>query len=291
MLNSASPLISVIIPHYNDLDHLRHCLESLRCQTLPRERYEVIVADNNSVGGVQAVAQIAEDITVVPAPDQGAGPARNSGVAAARGRVLAFIDSDCLADQNWLCEGVKALERFDYVGGQVITKIGEPQKMTPAEAVEAVFAFNFKRYIEREGFSGSGNLFVPKEIFGCVGGFRAGVSEDIDWCRRANALGYQLGYAERAIVFHSARREWQELKRKWDRILAETISLARERSGWRLRWAVYAVVVGASPLAHWITVVRSPRLVGLRSKCCGLLGLVRIRSYRSCRMLHLLLSP
>src|SRR5271169_3530078 len=116
MLNSASPLMSVIIPHYNDLDHLRHCLESLRRQTLPRERYEVIVADNNSVGGVQAVEQIAGDIIVVPAPDQGAGPARNAGVAAARGRVLAFIDSDCLADQNWLREGIKALERFDYVG-------------------------------------------------------------------------------------------------------------------------------------------------------------------------------
>ena len=117
-------------------------------------------------------------------------------------------------------------------------------------------------------------------IFSRVGGFRAGVSEDIDWCRRAKALGYRLGYAERAIVFHSARREWRELKLKWDRILAETIGLARERPGWRLRWIAYAVIVGASPLARWITVVRSPRLVGLRVKSCGLVGLVRNRSYR-----------
>jgi GT2 family glycosyltransferase len=288
MLEPAAPLVSVIIPHYNDLDHLEHCLEALRRQTLWQERYEVIVADNNSVGGVQAVERIAGDAIVVPAPEQGAGPARNAGAAAARGAVLAFIDSDCLADRNWLSEGISALEHFDYVGGQVITKIGQPKEMTPAEAVEAVFAFNFKKYIEKDGFSGSGNLFVPKAIFERVGGFRAGVSEDIDWCRRANALGYRLGYAERAIVFHSARREWRELQRKWDRILAETIGLARERSGWRLRWIFYAAIVGASPLAHWFTVVRSPRLVGPRAKYCGLVGLVRIRIYRSYRMLYLL---
>jgi GT2 family glycosyltransferase len=291
VLESHSPFVSVIIPHYNDLDHLVHCLESLRRQSVPRERYEVIVADNNSTGGVQAVERITEDVIVIAAGEQGAGPARNAGVAAARGAVFAFIDSDCVADRGWLDEGISALARFDYVGGQVITKVGRPQETTPAEAVEAVFAFNFKKYIEKDGFSGSGNLFVPKEIFDRVGGFRAGVSEDIDWCRRANALGFRLGYAEGAVVFHLARREWRELKRKWDRILAETIGLARERPRWRRRWIAYAVIVGASPLAHWVTVVRSSRLVGLRAKCCGLVGLVRIRTYRSYRMLCLLLQP
>jgi glycosyltransferase involved in cell wall biosynthesis len=291
MPDYAIPSISVIIPHYNDLDNLQRCFKSLRRQTLPRERFEIIVADNNSVGGVRAVERIAGDAVVVPAPEQGAGPARNAGVAMARGAVLAFIDSDCLADKDWLLEGMLALERFDYVGGQVITKVGRPQEITPAEAVEAVFAFNFKKYIEKDGFSGSGNLFVPKAIFGRVGGFRAGVSEDIDWCRRANALGFRLGYAERAIVFHSARREWVELKTKWDRVLAETIRLASERPGWRLRWIGYAGIVAASPLAHSINVIRSPRLIGARAKFHGLLGLLRIRSYRSYRMLCLLVRP
>jgi GT2 family glycosyltransferase len=289
MTASSSPFVSVIIPHYNDLDHLEGCLESLRLQTLPRERFEVIVADNNSVGGIHAVECIAPDVTVVPAPQQGAGPARNAGAAMARGTVLAFIDSDCLAGEDWLLQGIAALERFDFVGGRVITTIGPLQEITPVEAVEAVFAFNFKKYIEKDGFSGSGNLFVPKAIFDRVGGFRAGVSEDIDWCRRAHVLGFRLGYAERAIVSHSARREWRELKTKWDRILVETILLARERPGWRLRWIGYAAIVGGSPLAHWITVVRSPRLIGLRAKCYGILGLLWVRSYRSYRMLYFLI--
>jgi GT2 family glycosyltransferase len=291
MLDSSLPLVSVIIPHYNDFDQLKHCLTRLRRQTLSSERFEVIVADNNSKGGVREVRRIASDIVVVPATIQGAGPARNAGVAVARGSVLAFLDSDCFADENWLLEGISALERFDYVGGQVITQIGSPSEITPAEAVEAVFAFNFKKYIEQQGFSGSGNLFVPKAIFEQVGGFRAGVSEDIDWCRRANALGFRLGYAERAIVFHPARREWCELKRKWDRVIAETIRLAREQPGWQLRWIGYAAVVGISPLGHWFAIVRSPRLIGVRAKCFGLLGLVRIRAYRSFRMFYLLTRP
>jgi GT2 family glycosyltransferase len=291
MLDSSLPLVSVIIPHYNDFDQLKHCLTRLRRQTLSSERFEVIVADNNSKGGVHEVRRIASDIVVVAATIQGAGPARNAGVAVARGSVLAFLDSDCFADENWLLEGISALGRFDYVGGQVITQIGSPSEITLAEAVEAVFAFNFKKYIEQHGFSGSGNLFVPKAIFERVGGFRAGVSEDIDWCRRANALGFRLGYAERAIVFHPARREWRELKRKWDRVIAETIRLAREQPGWQLRWIGYAAVVGISPLAHWLAIVRSPRLIGVRAKCFGLLGLVRIRAYRSFRMFYLLTRP
>ena len=55
MVESPPLTVSVVIPHYNDFDHLARCVESLRRQTLPRQQFEVIVADNNSVGGVAAV--------------------------------------------------------------------------------------------------------------------------------------------------------------------------------------------------------------------------------------------
>jgi glycosyltransferase involved in cell wall biosynthesis len=285
------PFVSVVIPHYNDLDNLTACLASLRRQTWPRERFEIIIADNNSSGGVAAVERLARDVVVVPALEQGAGPARNAGAAVAGGTILAFIDSDCIANEHWLAEGASALSRFDYVGGQVVTTAGPPRQVTPAEAVETVFAFNFKKYIEKDRFSGTGNLFMSKRVFERVGGFRAGVSEDIEWCRRANAIGFSLGYAENAIVCHAARRDWRELKRKWDRVLDETICLARERPGWRLRCLGYAVAVAASPLAHSFRVLRSPRLSGVRAKWYGLLGLWRVRCYRSWRMLCLLIRP
>jgi GT2 family glycosyltransferase len=285
------PAVSVVIPHYDQLEALARCLAALRRQTMPRERFEVIVADNNSAGGVEAVEAIAPDATVVAAPEQGAGPARNAGAAQGRGAVLAFIDADCFAEADWLKQGVAALDRFDYAGGRVVTTIADSRALTPAEAYESVFAFNFKKYIEEDKFSGTGNLFVPKAVFERVGPFRASVSEDIDWCRRANAMGFRLGYAERAVVSHAARREWRELKAKWDRVIAETLRLARERPGWQRRWLLYAGTVAASPLVHWWAVLHCPRLVGWRAKARGLLGLLQVRLYRSYRMICLLLRP
>lgn len=288
MAQAPTPFVSVIVPHYNDLDNLVRCLAALRQQSWPADRLEIIVADNNSAGGVAAVEALGSGARVVAAPEQGAGPARNRAAADAAGEVFAFIDSDCVAERDWLAEGVAALGRFDYAGGQVVTTVADADAITASEAYEAVFAFDFERYIEKRRFSGSGNLFVPRRIFAAVGGFRAGVAEDMDWCWRANAMGYRLGYAPAAIVRHAARRRWSELARKHDRMLREEILLARERRGWRLRWIARALAIGASPLLHWVRVVRSPRLRGGRAKLRGLAGLLRIRAYRSCRMLSLL---
>jgi len=290
MVDTTSRFVSVVIPHYNDLERLARCLECLRRQSWPADRFEIIVADNNSAGGVAAVQNLAPDVRVMPAPEQGAGPARNVGVAVARGNVLAFIDSDCVADKSWLAEGIAALDRFDYIGGQVITATSDPQRITPAEAYEVVFAFNFKKYIEQDKFSGTGNLFVPKKVFEKVGGFRSGVSEDVDWCRRANALGYRIGYAERAIVYHPARRDWRELTAKWDRVIQETFGLKRERPVWRWRWIIYTSAVAISPLLHAVRVVRNPRLIGVRAKAAGLLGLFGSRFYRAYRMIVCLVN-
>jgi GT2 family glycosyltransferase len=283
--DQAIPFVSVIVPHYNDLENLARCVAQLRRQAWPRERCEIVVADNNSAGGVEAVRRLDRDLRVVPAPLQGAGPARNEAAAVARGEIFAFIDSDCAAEPGWLAAGIAALRRFDYVGGHVVTTLSGYAPVTAAEAYEAVFAFNFKKYIEQDGFSGTGNLFVPRAVFAAVGGFRPGVSEDIDWCRRANALGYRLGYAEDAIVSHAARREWAALTRKWDRVVAERYQLARERAGWRWGWLGYAAQVAASPLPHSWRVLRSRNLPSVRAKLMALIGLFGIRLYRAGRMM------
>jgi GT2 family glycosyltransferase len=279
------PFISIVIPHYNDLENLERCLIKLRRQTWPKNRFEIIVADNNSVGGVAAVERIAPDVRVVPAVKQGAGPARNAGVGIARGDILAFIDSDCFANETWLEEGSAALRHFDYVGGEVVITVANAQHVSLAEAYEIVFGFNFKKYIEEDKFSGSGNLFVPRSIFDKVGGFRSTVSEDVDWCWRANAMGFRLGYAAKAVVCHSARHEWVGLIRKWDRVISETIALNREQAGWRLRWLIRAAGTLLSPIPHAPRVILCDRLLGFRNKAAGLVGLCAIRAYRSYRML------
>jgi hypothetical protein len=87
--------------------------------------FEIIVADNNSRCGIDAVRQAVPTAKVVQVKEQGAGPARNAGVA-----------------------GIQA---YDLIGGRVIVTSEDPRKPNPVEAFETVFAFDFERYYQRGG--------------------------------------------------------------------------------------------------------------------------------------------
>src|SRR5271165_6829429 len=86
------PFVSVIVPHYNDLAGLRLCHDRLLAQTWPPDRFEIVVVDNNSRCGIDAVKAVAPRALVLLELTQGAGPARNAGVAASRGEEIAFLD-------------------------------------------------------------------------------------------------------------------------------------------------------------------------------------------------------
>ena len=135
------PLISVIIPHYNDLANLERCIRLLSEQTLPWISFEIVVADNNSRCGLKVVERVCGDVArVVPAPIHGAGAARNLAVDASRGQILSFIDSDCRPTPNSLERGSVALSRAQIVGGQVNVDYADPAEPTAVEAFERVFA-------------------------------------------------------------------------------------------------------------------------------------------------------
>jgi glycosyltransferase involved in cell wall biosynthesis len=283
----ALPFVSVIVPHYNDLERLRLCYQRLLGQTWPRDAFEIIVADNNSRCGLQAVRELVPTALVVPAELQGAGPARNAGVEASRGEIVAFIDSDCVPEPNWIAAGVEALSRFDFVGGRVVTFAQCPERPNPVEAYEKVFNFNFRRYIETVGFTGTGNMFVHRSVFNTVGGFRAVVAEDMEWSFRARGMGYRLGYAERAVVGHPARRSWVELERRWDRMLQEDYALIQEQPHGRIRFALKALAMPASVLPHAVKVAFSPDLPDIAAKFGAIGVLARLRLWRAARMLRL----
>jgi glycosyltransferase involved in cell wall biosynthesis len=285
--SSSRPFVSVVIPHFNDLDRLGVCYARLLGQTWPGENFEIVVADNNSTCGLQAVREAVPCASVVPAPIQGAGPARNAGVAASRGDVIAFIDSDCVPEPNWIAEGVAALSHFDFVGGRVVTFAHCPERPNPVEAFEKVFNFNFRRYIETVGFTGTGNMFVPRQVFDRVGGFRAVVAEDMEWSFRARALGCRLGYAQFAVVGHPARRSWAELEQRWARMLQEDYALIQEQKYGRARFVIKALAMPASVLPHVVKVLLSRQLPNGWSKFGAIAVLTRLRLWRASRMLRL----
>ncbi len=283
-----APQISIIIPHYNDLMNLARCLDLLAAQTLPRFMFEIVVADNNSRCGLNEVERAcAGRARVVSAPLQGAGAARNAGVQASRGRILAFLDSDCRPTPTWLERGLAALSNGQIVGGQVEVDYEDPQHPTAVEAFEKVFAFNFKRYIEVLGFSGSGNMFVPREIFDRVGGFRGQVAEDLDWGRRAVAANYRFHYAADVVVSHPARRDWCDLTQKWRKSTREAFAAANEKPHGRAVWILRSVAILGSPFIHWVKVVRSKKLDGPSQKwrAIGVLFGIRLWRFIECNRL------
>ncbi len=282
------PLVSVVIPHYNSLPELKNCVSLLERQTFRRDRFEIIVADNNSSCGMDAVRGAAPAAKVIHANQQGAGPARNAGVAASEGSILAFIDSDCLPNLDWIEKGVAGIQAYDFVGGRVIVTGEDPLRPTPIEAFEMVFAFDFERYINRVGFTGTGNMFVWRRVFDAVGPFRSCVAEDVDWSFRARSRTFRLGYVKDLIVEHPARKTWPELTARWKRMILEEFLLYQEYPFFIVKWLLRASLMPLSVLPHAYHILTSPRLIGSRSRWGGLKVLARLRLWRTWEMFSLL---
>jgi GT2 family glycosyltransferase len=283
-----SARVSVIVPHYHDLLALDLCLSALVEQAYPHT-FEIIVADNASPEGEAAVAEtIAGRAMLILVPARGAGPARNGGVAASSGDLLAFTDCDCVPEADWLSRGLAALDRGDLVGGRMSVLVQDPASPRPAEAFEQVFAFDNERYVREMGFTVTANLFCRRETFDKVGGFCTGASEDLEWCQRAGAAGYKLVYEPLAVVGHPARRTWAELQTKWRRLSAETFALNAQRPMGSLRWLVRSLLLPVSAIAHTPRVLLSPALGSWHQRLGALGVLYRLRFWRLGNALGLL---
>src|SRR5208283_3573779 len=285
---AALPLVSVVIPHYNSLATLKNCVSLLDRQTFCRDRFEIIVADNNSSCGMDAVREAVPAAWVIHADEQGAGPARNAGVAASKGNILAFIDSDCLPNLDWIEKGVAGIQSYDFIGGSVIVTSEDPLRPNPIEAFEMVFAFDFERYINRVGFTGTGNMFVWRKVFDAVGPFRNGLAEDMDGSFRARARTFRLGYVEDLIVEHPARKTWSELMARWKRMVLEEYLLYQERPFFIASWLLRASLMPLSILPHACHILTASRLNNSRSRWGGLKVLARLRLWRTWEMFSLL---
>jgi glycosyltransferase involved in cell wall biosynthesis len=283
--------VSVVVPHFHDLRNLDLCLAALERQTFPRADFDIIVADNNSPEGEAAVAGvIAGRARLVVVGQRGAGPARNGGVKACSGALLAFVDSDCRPEPAWLAEGVEALSRHDYVGGRMVVLVDDPRHMTDVEAFESVFAFNNQDYVTRLGYTVTANLFCPRTLFCHVGDFTAdSVSEDREWCLRARDLGYRIGYAPLSIVGHPARRTWADLLKKWRRINRESFGLMAREKGGRLKWALRTFALPGSAFLHTPRALFCDRLATFEQRAGAIVILHRLRWWRLVDSLRLLI--
>lgn len=281
------PIFSIVIPHLNQPEQLRRCLDSLNRQTLNLDRVEIVVVDNGS-GQLPTETCAAYGVRLIVQPTPGPGPARNLGVAKSHGDILAFIDADCTADPGWLRAIQDAIEHdaAQIVGGDVRIARCDPERPTMLEAYESIFAYRQEEYIKREGYSGTGNLAMRREVFDQVGPFAGiDVAEDRDWGRRATRMGLAVRYIPGMIVHHPSRQSFDELCEKWDRHISHTFAEDAGGLAGRLRWFALALAVAGSPIFEARRILASRRVTSHHERWLAALVLVRIRLYRAGRML------
>jgi mycofactocin system glycosyltransferase len=215
------PSISVIVPTRTISQNLIECLESISRLDYPKEKLEILVVEDGASS--ESLDLSSFDVKRVKLEEsRGPATARNTGAGKAGGEVLAFIDADCMADENWLKEIVPffQIEEIGAVGGFVA---GYYRKscLDRYEAVSS--SLNLGSRILFEGDTES-NLYVPtcnilvrREVFSNSGGFKDGmhVGEDVDFCWRMRNKGYSLLYAPAGKVAHKHRnRLFQFLLRR-----------------------------------------------------------------------------
>jgi len=205
---AADPFVSVIVPVYNHRKALALCLEALEAQTYPRDRHEIIVVDNASEDALAPVLREYPRVRVVTEATPGSYPARNRGLAVARGEVIAFTDADCVPSPDWIASGVHALRRSPdsgVIAGRIRLTFRAPARPTAIDLYSSLTSKRQHVNVER-GFSETANLFTWRAVVDRVGGFDPELRArgDTIWGRRVGAAGYAIVYAEDVCVSHPA---------------------------------------------------------------------------------------
>jgi GT2 family glycosyltransferase len=201
------PMVSVVVASYNGGRTLGTCLESLRHLNYPR--YEVILVDDGSTDDTPAIAQAFPEVRTLRHENRGLSAARNTGIAAAEGEIVAFTDSDCRADQDWLRYLVGALLGTEDVG------IGGHNFLPPDDSLVAAAvmvspggpAHVMLTDKEVEHIPGCNMAFYKwalEEIGGFDPTFRQ-AGDDVDICWRLQQRGHKLGFSPAGFVWHYRR--------------------------------------------------------------------------------------
>jgi glycosyltransferase involved in cell wall biosynthesis len=204
--DSPLPTVSVVIPAYNAAQTLEPCIRSLLAQDYPSSLFEIIVVDNGSSDGSDAILRRFEDlITVLKEPRRGAAAARNLGVRQARGDFVAFTDGDCEAAQSWLrslVEAALAQPAAAFVGGPV-------KALRPTAPIELFSErlFNHRAALQdpRFPYAITGNMLVRRAFLIQIGLFDARFQRGHDTEMSFRALfehRARFAYAPDAIIYH-----------------------------------------------------------------------------------------
>lgn len=251
------PEISVIVPFYNMERYIRDCIRGLLAQNYPDDAYEIIMVDNNSTDASPAIVKQQPRITLLTEQKQGAYAARNRGLAAARGSIIAFTDPDCVPDPHWLRQIATAFALTEDVA-VVLGHCHMAQETYFLSLVEAYehqkLQFVFTSGRKNLYFGYTNNMAVRREAFSRVGPFveRARGADQI-FVRQvadvyaSNSVRYDATIRVRHLEMESAWKYYQKqfIYGRSNRLCGEIVAVRPPQSLERFHIFTTAIREGA----------------------------------------------
>jgi len=204
------PFISVIVPVYNSDSTISQTIQSLLKQEYPTHKLEIIVVDNNSTDNTADIIQSYPVQYLRDNAVQSAYAARNCGIRAATGEILAFTDGDCIADPFWIQSGVTLFENSD-IGG-VVGSIATDRPKSLLDHALYNHSFLGSEHCLNNPFlpyAQTANAFYRKFILTQIGlfddNFVSGGDADLSWRLQLNTK-LRLVSAPKAVVYHQHRK-------------------------------------------------------------------------------------
>jgi len=208
-------MISIVIPAYNAADTIEGCLQSLLNQTVPQDKYEILVVND---GSTDKTAEIVQSLGVKCLTQKNKGPAaaRNLGAMEATGDIILFTDSDCVANKDWVKEMKTPFENPIVMG--VKGRYKTHQREMVARFVQMEFEERYELQMgtipiwaspekhEFIDFVDSYSAAFRKDAFWDVGGFDESFpkanNEDVDLSYKLSSKGYKMVFNPEAVVYH-----------------------------------------------------------------------------------------
>lgn len=264
-----APLVSVIIPTYNDAPCIEQCVRSLQNQCWPN--LEIIVINDAST---DSTLQILEDLcphcpqlrVFTLERRSGAATARNLGFDKARGEVLALIDGDMWAPSNWITTLVTPI-----LEGQADVTGGPDVVPTDAPLISRCIGYSMDSLITNAGLRlgdtklvrylpGTGNMAIRVDTLQRAGLFDEefhDTGEDKEWLHRVSESGARFLYLPEALAWHErrpdlllhAKKQLLSGRRRWDIVHKDPASF---------EWPHFA------PAALWLFMIIAPVFAVLR---------------------------
>ena len=201
------PKVSVVICAYNAAATLADCLEGATGLDYPD--YEVIVVDDGSTDATAAIAERFPGVRVISTPNRGLSHARNRGLEAASGEIIAYTDADARPEPDWLTWLAAAFADSDHagIGGPNIAPaddgpIADCVAHAPGGPIHVLLSDD-----EAEHIPGC-NMAFRREALEAIGGFDPRfriAGDDVDVCWRIQQAGMTLGFSPAAVVWHHPR--------------------------------------------------------------------------------------